>query len=150
MMNRCWMQGSDEIFLDTKCCAMAFRLLRLNGYQVSSGSFLHFCQHFTRKQNLFYPGFFSTWAYILIAEVLADYDTKGYLLNSWSEYNNNTKSALELYKASQTAIFQNEPVLDRIEEWTATYLRQELSTGSIQEWSLRTEVKIKFLFQNPS
>ncbi|PSR92592.1 Ent-kaur-16-ene synthase [Actinidia chinensis var. chinensis] len=33
---RCWMQGEEEIFLDTATCAMAFRILRLNGYDVSS------------------------------------------------------------------------------------------------------------------
>nr|ASJ80909.1 ent-kaurene synthase [Camellia sinensis] len=33
---RCWLQGEEEIFLDTATCAMAFRILRLNGYDVSS------------------------------------------------------------------------------------------------------------------
>ncbi|KAH9646272.1 Ent-kaur-16-ene synthase [Citrus sinensis] len=34
---RFWLQGEEEIFLDLTTCAMAFRLLRLNGYDVSSG-----------------------------------------------------------------------------------------------------------------
>ncbi|KAI8553213.1 hypothetical protein RHMOL_Rhmol06G0326800 [Rhododendron molle] len=33
---RCWLQGEEEIFLDTATCAMAFRILRFNGYDVSS------------------------------------------------------------------------------------------------------------------
>ncbi|KAI8549106.1 hypothetical protein RHMOL_Rhmol06G0000600 [Rhododendron molle] len=33
---RCWLQGEEEIFLDTATCAMAFRILRCNGYDVSS------------------------------------------------------------------------------------------------------------------
>ncbi|CAI0437435.1 unnamed protein product [Linum tenue] len=33
---RCWLQGDEEIFLDTTTCAMAFRLLRVYGYDVSS------------------------------------------------------------------------------------------------------------------
>ncbi|XP_028077824.1 ent-kaur-16-ene synthase, chloroplastic-like [Camellia sinensis] len=37
---RCWLQGEEEIFLDTATCAMAFRILRLNGYDVSSGTLL--------------------------------------------------------------------------------------------------------------
>ncbi|XP_065879754.1 terpene synthase 6, chloroplastic-like [Euphorbia lathyris] len=103
---RSWTKGSDEIFLNTECCAMTFRLLRLNGYQVSS-------------------------------DVLSDYDNKEHLLHS---YNNDTKSILELYKASQTSIFQIEPILDRIQQWTASHLQQALSSGSIQESSLQAEV----------
>ncbi|CAN1311345.1 Ent-kaur-16-ene synthase, chloroplastic [Linum perenne] len=33
---KCWQQGDEEIFLDPTTCAMAFRLLRLNRYPVSS------------------------------------------------------------------------------------------------------------------
>ncbi|XP_058218666.1 ent-kaurene synthase, chloroplastic isoform X2 [Rhododendron vialii] len=33
---RCWLRGDEEIFLDTATCAMAFRILRFNGYDVSS------------------------------------------------------------------------------------------------------------------
>ncbi|KAK1279835.1 hypothetical protein QJS04_geneDACA022955 [Acorus gramineus] len=35
---RSWLQDDDEIFLDTATCAMAFRLLRIYGYNVSSGN----------------------------------------------------------------------------------------------------------------
>ncbi|CAN1852503.1 Ent-kaur-16-ene synthase, chloroplastic [Linum perenne] len=37
---RSWEEGDEEIFLDCTTCAMAFRLLRLNGYPVSPGKFL--------------------------------------------------------------------------------------------------------------
>nr|AHJ59325.1 kaurene synthase 2 [Salvia miltiorrhiza f. alba] len=33
---RCWMQGNEEIFMDASTCALAFRTLRLNGYDVTS------------------------------------------------------------------------------------------------------------------
>ncbi|XP_028773298.1 ent-kaur-16-ene synthase, chloroplastic-like [Neltuma alba] len=36
---RYWIDGEEEIFLDPTCCALAFRLLRLHGYDVSSDSF---------------------------------------------------------------------------------------------------------------
>ncbi|KAI8549104.1 hypothetical protein RHMOL_Rhmol06G0000600 [Rhododendron molle] len=36
VMILCWLQGEEEIFLDTATCAMAFRILRCNGYDVSS------------------------------------------------------------------------------------------------------------------
>ncbi|CAI0379000.1 unnamed protein product [Linum tenue] len=35
---QCWLQGDEDIFLDTTTCAMAFRLLRVYGYDVSSVS----------------------------------------------------------------------------------------------------------------
>ncbi|CAN1291558.1 Ent-kaur-16-ene synthase, chloroplastic, partial [Linum perenne] len=35
---RSWEEGNEEIFLDCTTCAMAFRLLRINGYPVSPGN----------------------------------------------------------------------------------------------------------------
>ncbi|KAF2304482.1 hypothetical protein GH714_031950 [Hevea brasiliensis] len=100
------MQGSEEIFLDPACCALGFRLLRMNGYEISS-------------------------------DALANFDKQENILNSMSDIN----SALELYKASQMIIFPNEPVLERIYDWTRTYLENELvSTGAIQDKSLHNEV----------
>uniref|UniRef100_A0A2C9VM42 Uncharacterized protein n=1 Tax=Manihot esculenta TaxID=3983 RepID=A0A2C9VM42_MANES len=39
---RSWTQGSEEIFLDPECCALVFRLLRMNGYVVSSDALVNF------------------------------------------------------------------------------------------------------------
>jgi ent-kaurene synthase len=33
-----WLQRDEEIMLDVATCAMAFRILRMNGYDVSSGT----------------------------------------------------------------------------------------------------------------
>ncbi|KAK4398767.1 Ent-kaurene synthase TSP4, chloroplastic [Sesamum angolense] len=33
---RCWLQGDEEIFMDASTCALAFRILRMNGYSISS------------------------------------------------------------------------------------------------------------------
>nr|QEV81856.1 terpene synthase 17 [Prunella vulgaris] len=33
---RCWLQGHEEIFMDASTCALAFRTLRMNGYDVTS------------------------------------------------------------------------------------------------------------------
>ncbi|CAN1311331.1 Ent-kaur-16-ene synthase, chloroplastic, partial [Linum perenne] len=41
---RCWQQGDEEIFLDPTTCAMAFRILRLNRYPVSSYVFDRFTE----------------------------------------------------------------------------------------------------------
>lgn len=38
-MNRLWLQGDESIHLDSSTCAMTFRLLRVSGYDVSSGIF---------------------------------------------------------------------------------------------------------------
>ncbi|KAF2304470.1 hypothetical protein GH714_031870 [Hevea brasiliensis] len=70
-------------------------------------------------------------------DALANFDKQENILNSMSDIN----SALELYKASQMIIFPNEPVLERIYDWTRTYLENELvSTGAIQDKSLHNEV----------
>ncbi|OVA10700.1 Terpene synthase [Macleaya cordata] len=37
---RCWLQMDEEIFADTTTCAIAFRMLRMHGYEVSSGTSL--------------------------------------------------------------------------------------------------------------
>lgn len=41
---RYWLQGEENIFLDPTTCAMAFRLLRLNGYDVSSDPFYQYSE----------------------------------------------------------------------------------------------------------
>ncbi|CAN1852498.1 Ent-kaur-16-ene synthase, chloroplastic [Linum perenne] len=41
---KCWQQGDEEIFLDPTTCAMAFRLLRLSRYPVSSDVFSRFTE----------------------------------------------------------------------------------------------------------
>ncbi|KAK7271352.1 hypothetical protein RJT34_27168 [Clitoria ternatea] len=41
---RYWLQGVEDIFLDPTTCAMAFRLLRLNGYDVSSDPFYQYSE----------------------------------------------------------------------------------------------------------
>ncbi|CAI0557647.1 unnamed protein product [Linum tenue] len=43
-IHRRWRQGEEEIFLDATTCAMAFRMLRLNGYPVSSDVFDRFTE----------------------------------------------------------------------------------------------------------
>ncbi|GMY33123.1 ent-kaurene synthase, chloroplastic-like isoform X1 [Fagus crenata] len=47
-MYRYWLQGEEDIFLDTATCAMAFRILRVNGYDVSSDPFTRLSEdHFS-------------------------------------------------------------------------------------------------------
>ncbi|PNY18103.1 ent-kaur-16-ene synthase chloroplastic-like, partial [Trifolium pratense] len=41
---RYWLQGEEDIFLDPTTCAMAFRMLRVNGYDVSSDPFYKYSE----------------------------------------------------------------------------------------------------------
>ncbi|XP_065865092.1 ent-kaur-16-ene synthase, chloroplastic-like [Euphorbia lathyris] len=109
---RSWMQGNEEIFLDPGSCAMAFRLLRKHGYDISSDSLAEF-----EKKEIFYHS-----------------------SSANSAHESDTKSILELYKASQMKILQNEPVLDRIYGWTSIFLRDQLVKGLIENKSLYEEV----------
>ncbi|CAN1223527.1 Ent-kaur-16-ene synthase, chloroplastic [Linum perenne] len=47
---KCWMERDEELFLDIGCLAKAFRLLRLNGYHVSSVEDYNRCQSIQRKE----------------------------------------------------------------------------------------------------
>ncbi|KAL7159562.1 hypothetical protein ABFS83_01G035600 [Erythranthe nasuta] len=69
-----WLEKRDEIFSDITCRAMAFRLLRINGYDVSSDEFAEFVdqEHF--------------------------FDTVGI------QYGCGVSTVLELYRASQARI----------------------------------------------
>uniref|UniRef100_A0A6N2LUG6 ent-kaurene synthase n=1 Tax=Salix viminalis TaxID=40686 RepID=A0A6N2LUG6_SALVM len=42
---RFWLQGEEEIFSDSATCALAFRILRLNGYDVSPDTLDQFSEH---------------------------------------------------------------------------------------------------------
>ncbi|KAL2489905.1 Ent-kaur-16-ene synthase [Forsythia ovata] len=46
---RCWQQKDEEIFTDVTCFALAFRLLRVNGYEVTSDDF----EAYSDQENFF-------------------------------------------------------------------------------------------------
>ncbi|CAD6262344.1 unnamed protein product [Miscanthus lutarioriparius] len=95
---RCWLQRDEEIMLDTATCAMAFRILRMNGYDVSSDELYH------------------------VAEASV-------FQNSLGGYLNDTRTLLELHKASTVGISQDESILDTIGSWSGTLLREQLGSG---------------------
>ena len=76
------------------------------------------------------------------ADALSNFDEKEKLLHA-----KETKSILELFKASQLSIFQDEPILDRIYAWTSTYLKEELVNGLILDKSLQAQVIFFFLIK---
>lgn len=99
----CWLLRDEEIMLDTETCAMAFRILRMNGYNVSSDDLSH------------------------ITEASSDL--------------NGTRSLLELYKASQVSISEDELVLDSIGTWSGRLLEKQLSSRALQRIPLLREVE---------
>ncbi|XP_055961972.1 ent-kaur-16-ene synthase, chloroplastic-like [Mercurialis annua] len=104
-----WMQRDEEIYLDVRCCALGFRLLRLNGYDVSS-------------------------------DALAKISEEKYFFNFVSPQFRGTSTILELFKASKLMIYENEHVLEKLEVWTSSFLKQQLLTCAVKDLKLREEV----------
>ncbi|NP_001389352.1 ent-kaurene synthase-like 3 [Oryza sativa Japonica Group] len=104
MTYSCWLQRDEEVMLDITTCAMAFRILRMNGYDVSSDDLCH------------------------IAEV-SDFHS------SHQGYLSDTRTLLELYKASEVSVADNEFILDRIGSWSGRLLKEQLSSGALQRTS---------------
>nr|BAL41689.1 ent-kaurene synthase like 2 [Triticum aestivum] len=111
-----WLQRDEEIMLDVATCAMAFRLLRMNGYDVSSDDLYH-----------------------------VDAST---FHNSLQGYLNDTKSILELYKASKVSVSENEFSLDNIGYWSGRLLTEKLLSERVQTTAIFQEVEyaLKFPF----
>ncbi|KAK2967945.1 hypothetical protein RJ640_026372 [Escallonia rubra] len=106
---RSWQQRNEEIFLDVTCCASAFRLLRMHGYEVGSDALAEFVdeEHFFSTVGMRYT---------------------------------NASTILELYKAAEIRIFQREPILEKIHDWTSNFLKNELLNRAIYDERLRNEV----------
>ncbi|CAN6250096.1 unnamed protein product [Urochloa humidicola] len=112
-----WLQKDEEIIMDISACAMAFRLLRMNGYDVSSDGLSH------------------------VAEASTFWDSlQGYL--------NDTKSILELYKASKISLSENDLILDSIGSWSGKLLKDKLCSSRMQKTPVfgEMEYSVKFPF----
>ncbi|XP_044968830.1 ent-kaur-16-ene synthase, chloroplastic-like [Hordeum vulgare subsp. vulgare] len=112
-----WLRKDEEIIVDISTCMMAFRILRMNGYDVSSDDLSHVDEAFIFNNSL-----------------------EGYL--------NDTKSILELYKASRVSLSENEFVLNNISCWSRNLLREKLFHDGVQSSHVLTEVEydLKFPF----
>ncbi|KAK3034838.1 hypothetical protein RJ639_032293 [Escallonia herrerae] len=58
----------------------------------------------------------------------------------------NTSTILELYKAAQIRIFQREPILEKIHDWTRNFLKNELLNRAICDERMRNEVEYALEF----
>ncbi|RLM65650.1 acyclic sesquiterpene synthase-like isoform X2 [Panicum miliaceum] len=106
----CWLQRDEEIMRDVETCAMAFRILRMNGYDVSADELYH-----VAEASGFHPSL------------------EGSL--------NDTRSLLELHKASKVSISEDESILDSIGSWSGCLLKEQLRSGGLQGTPLFREVE---------
>ncbi|CAN6273135.1 unnamed protein product [Urochloa humidicola] len=107
---RYWQQNVEEIVTDMETCSMAFRILRMHGYQISSDAFSHFAE------ELRFHG-------------------------SVQSHLNDTKALLELYKASQICIYEDEGTLENIGSWTHKVLKQQLNSNIMPRRIMPKEVE---------
>nr|UNZ93471.1 diterpene synthase class I [Scutellaria baicalensis] len=107
---RCWQEKEEDIFSDITCHAMAFRLLRIKGYDVSSDELAEFVdqEHFFNIVHMHYSG---------------------------------VTTVLELYRASQIKIYEDEIILDKIHAWTKAFLKHQLINQSILDKQLQKQVE---------
>lgn len=80
---------------------------------------------------------------------MAEFVDEGYFFDTSSVQYTNIRTIVELYKASEITIYEIEPILERIQGWTRTYLQNHLLNQEIGDEGLRKEVifyvKLKFL-----
>ncbi|TVU29568.1 hypothetical protein EJB05_21141, partial [Eragrostis curvula] len=110
MIYRSWLENDEEISAEMETCAMAFRILRVHEYDVSS-------------------------------DVLSPFAEESLFHNSVQGHLNDTKTLLELYKASVLCILDDEWTLDSIGSWTGKLLKQQLCSRRISRSAMLHEVQ---------
>ncbi|PIN17551.1 cis-abienol synthase [Handroanthus impetiginosus] len=114
-MYRSWQQKEEEIFADPRNpgrYTMAFRLLRMKGYEVSS-------------------------------DELAPYADREHFFDTVSLDMSGVTAVLELYRASQVRIHEEESTLEKVHTWTSTFLNQQLQNKSILDKKLQKQVEFE-------
>ncbi|KAG5589204.1 hypothetical protein H5410_039718 [Solanum commersonii] len=108
---RLWQQKNEEIFSNVTHCAMAFRLLRMSNYDVSS-------------------------------DELAEFVVEEHFFATSGKYTSHVE-ILELHKASQLAIdHEKEDILDKINNWTTTFMEQKLLNNGFIDRMSKKEVEL--------
>ncbi|KAL8521792.1 hypothetical protein ACS0TY_012086 [Phlomoides rotata] len=103
---RLWKE-KDIIFNDVSCCAMAFRLLRLKGYEISSDELAPLAEQ----------------------EQLIRLQTS------------NVATILEVYRASQARLYEEEDTLEKLHDWSSNLLKQHLLNEGIPDLKLHKLVE---------
>ncbi|XP_062213717.1 stemar-13-ene synthase-like [Phragmites australis] len=115
MTYRSWLQNEEEPIMDMETCAMAFRILSMHGYDISSDVFSQFAEESRFHDSV--PG-----------------------------HLNDTKTFLELYKASQVCILEHEWTLENIGSWTSKLLKQQLCSRRVSRSVIPQEVEYALNF----
>ncbi|XP_050213730.1 ent-kaur-16-ene synthase, chloroplastic-like [Mercurialis annua] len=79
-------------------------------------------------------------AYNVSSDELAQFSEEEHFFNSASPQFRNTNTILELFKASKMIIYQQESILEKLEAWTGSFLKQQLLTCAIKDHKLQEEV----------
>ncbi|KAF5189488.1 Ent-kaurene synthase-like [Thalictrum thalictroides] len=111
-MSRCWLQRDEEIFLDMQTCALAFRLLKINGYEVSSDVLADF-----NKEKHFFES------------------------SAGGQNLKDIYTVMELYKASEISTSPDDLFLETLHSWTSCFLKQGLENGAIPEEKFQKQVE---------
>uniref|UniRef100_A0A1W6QDI7-2 Isoform 2 of Miltiradiene synthase KSL1, chloroplastic n=1 Tax=Isodon rubescens TaxID=587669 RepID=A0A1W6QDI7-2 len=102
---RLWQLKKEDIFSDITTHAMAFRLLRVKGYQVSSEELAPYAdQEHVNLQEIDVP------------------------------------TVIELYRAAQERVTEEDSTLKKLYVWTSTFLKQQLLTDAIPDKKLHEQV----------
>lgn len=102
---RLWQLKKEDIFSDITTHAMAFRLLRVKGYQVSSEELAPYAdQERVNLQEIDVP------------------------------------TVIELYRAAQERVTEEDSTLKKLYVWTSTFLKQQLLTDAIPDKKLHEQV----------
>ncbi|NP_001348122.1 ent-kaur-16-ene synthase, chloroplastic [Zea mays] len=115
MVYSLWLQKEEEIMLDAETCAMAFRILQMNGYDVSTDWLSHIAEASNFHNSL-----------------------QGYLCD--------TKTLLEMYKASKVILSERDLTLENIGCWTGSLLREKLCSDGAQRVPILEEVEYALKF----
>ncbi|KAM3369712.1 hypothetical protein ACQJBY_017534 [Aegilops geniculata] len=86
--------------------------------------------------------------YDISSDVLSHIDEASTFHNSLQGYLSDTKSIMELYKASRVSVSENELILDNISYWSGILLREKIFHDDVQSRSILAEVEyaLKFPF----
>lgn len=75
-------------------------------------------------------------------DLMAEFADQKHFFDTTSVQFLNTSTVLELYKASEITIHEEEPILERIYQWTRTFLQNQLSNHEIGDLNLLKEVMV--------
>jgi ent-kaurene synthase len=117
--------------MDIATCAMAFRLLRMNGYDVSSGTSELTSLEFQTK--LVFSLTLAKLMCYFTSDELSHVAGPSNFHDSLHGYLNDTKSLLELYKASKVSLSENDLILDGIGSWSGNLLKDKLCSSRVQK-----------------